>query len=243
MTAAAADSDGTVAKVDFFAGATLVGTDISSPFAYTWTVVTAGAYSIRAVATDDKGAATTSATVSITAGSASTPPTVSLTSPTHGASFVAPATVTFAATAADADGIVAKVEFYVGATLVGTDTTSPYSMTWSAPVGSHSVSAVATDNLGAVTVSSWRDFTVTAAAVLGTAVFRPAAPADDVDYYVMEVFAAGADPSTAAPIATQNLGLPAVVGGEAPRTSGPRSSGWRPATTSRRCPPSAGARS
>jgi hypothetical protein len=73
---------------------------------------------------------------------------------------------------------------------------------------------VATDNLGAVTVSSWRSFTVTAAPLVSTAVFRPAIPADEVDYYVMEVFAAGADPNTAAPVATQNLGLPAVVSGE-----------------------------
>ena len=135
--------------------------------------------------------------------SVNTPPAVSLTSPADGASSAAPATVTFAATASDADGTVQKVEFYVGATLVGTDTSSPYSMTWSAPIGSHSVAAVATDNLGAVTVSSWRSFTVTAAPLVSTAVFRPAIPADKVDYYVLEVFAMGADPSTAAPVATQ----------------------------------------
>jgi hypothetical protein len=142
------------------------------------------------------------------------PPAVSLTSPADGASFAAPATVTLAANASDSDGTVQKVEFYVGTTLVGTDTSSPYSMTWAAPIGVHSVSAVATDNLGAVTVSSWRTFTVTAVALPSTAVFKPASPANEVDYYVMEVFAAGADPNTAAPVATQNLGLPALVSGE-----------------------------
>jgi hypothetical protein len=216
MTATAADSDGTVAKVDFYAGATLVGTDTSSPFGYSWTNAAPGAYAVRAVATDDKGATTTSTTINITVNTVSvnSPPAVSLTSPADGASVAAPATVTFAATASDADGTVQKVEFYVGTTLVGTDTSSPYSMAWSAPIGTHSVSAVATDNLGAVTVSSWRNFTVTAAPLVSTAVFKPAVPANEVDYYVIEVFAAGADPSTAAPIATQNLGLPAVVSGE-----------------------------
>jgi hypothetical protein len=122
--------------------------------------------------------------------------------------------VTFTASASDSDGSVQKVQFYVGSTLVGTDTSSPFSATWSAPLGSHSVSAVATDNLGAVTVSTWRDFTVTSTAVPGTAKFVPASPADEVDYYVLEVFAAGADPETDAPIATQNIGKPPVVNGE-----------------------------
>jgi hypothetical protein len=35
-----------------------------------------------------------------------------------------------------------------------------------------------------------------------------------IAYYVFEVFAAGSNPSVAAPIATQNLGLPALVNGE-----------------------------
>ncbi len=81
-------------------------------------------------------------------------------------------------------------------------------------VGSHSVNAVATDNQGAVTSSAWRDFTVTATALPGTAIFKRASPADAVDYYVFEIFAAGADPNAAAPIATQIIGLPPVVAGE-----------------------------
>src|SRR5262245_4553324 len=43
-------------------------------------------------------------------------PTVSITSPAANASFAAPATVSIAANAADADGSVAKVEFYNGST-------------------------------------------------------------------------------------------------------------------------------
>ncbi len=216
FAATAADSDGTVAKVEFFNGTTLVGTDTSSPFNYTWTGVPVGTYALTAVATDNSGATTHSAVVNVTvnATAANVPPTVSMTSPAQGASFVAPATVTFRGSATDSDGTVAKVEFYVGATRVATDTSSPFSATWSAPLGSHSVSAVATDNLGAVTVSAWRDFTVTSTAVPGTAKFVPASPADEVDYYVFEVFAAGADPETDAPIATQNIGKPPVVNGE-----------------------------
>ena len=53
-------------------------------------------------------------------------------------------------------------------------------------------------------------------AVLGTAavVFEPQTSGGIVDYYRLEVFAVGADPNSATPIATQNLGKPAVMGGE-----------------------------
>ena len=66
LAAAAGDPDGTVARVDFFAGTTLVGTATASPFQATWTCAAAGTYSLTARATDNSGAAATSAPVSIT---------------------------------------------------------------------------------------------------------------------------------------------------------------------------------
>ena len=73
----------------------------------------------------------TSTAVSVTVNSATNQlPTVSMTSPTAGASFTAGDNVTLQATASDSDGI-SKVEFYRGSTLIGTDTTSPYSVVWS----------------------------------------------------------------------------------------------------------------
>jgi regulation of enolase protein 1 (concanavalin A-like superfamily) len=214
LAATASDSDG-IAKVAFYNGATLLGTDTTSPYTFSWTGVAAGSYSVKAVATDTKGATSTTATASITVGtSANNAPNVSMTSPANGGAFVLPTSITMTATASDSDGSIKKVEFYLGTLLIGTDTTSPYSVIWPAVLGSYSVSAVATDNLGARTVSSWRDFVVTATPVLSKAVFRPASPADTVDYYKFEVFAAGANPNTAAPIATQNIGLPTVVSGE-----------------------------
>ncbi|WP_370088027.1 Ig-like domain-containing protein [Ekhidna sp.] len=65
ITATASDSDGTIAKVEFFQGATKLGEDASSPYAFTWENVAAGNYSLTAVATDDKGANTTSSAVDI----------------------------------------------------------------------------------------------------------------------------------------------------------------------------------
>jgi len=57
------------------------------------------------------------------------PPSVAITTPANGATFTAPANVTINATAGDSDGTVSKVDFYAGNTLLGTDTTSPYSFT------------------------------------------------------------------------------------------------------------------
>ncbi|MCR5889841.1 Ig-like domain-containing protein [Hymenobacter sp. J193] len=91
-----------------------------------------------------------------------TPPTVSLTSPTSGATFTAPASITITANAADANGTVSKVEFYRGTTLLGTDTSAPYSYTWTGvAAGSYSITAKATDNQGAVTTSAAVSVTVT----------------------------------------------------------------------------------
>jgi hypothetical protein len=78
-------------------------------------------------------------------------PTVSLTAPTNNATFAAPANLTLTATAADSDGAIAKVEFYNGATLLATATTSPYTFSWAnVAAGSYTLTAKATDNQGSI---------------------------------------------------------------------------------------------
>jgi len=73
---------------------------------------------------------------------------------------VAPANVSINAAASD-DGSISKVEFFQGAVLIGTSTTSPYSLNWSnVPIGSYSLTAKATDNLGATKTSSSVNITV-----------------------------------------------------------------------------------
>ena len=90
------------------------------------------------------------------------PPSVSLTAPANNSSYTALATINLAATAADSDGTISKVEFFQGSTLIATNTTSPYSTTWaSVPAGSYTLTAKATDNLNAVTTSAPISVTVT----------------------------------------------------------------------------------
>lgn len=83
------------------------------------------------------------------------PPTVSLTAPTNGSTYAAPASITLNATAGDSDGTIARVEFYNGSTLLGQDTTSPYSYSWTnVAAGTYSVTARAIDSSSAQTNSS-----------------------------------------------------------------------------------------
>ena len=86
------------------------------------------------------------------------PPTVSITAPTNNSSYTAPASITITASATANTGSISKVEFYDGNILIGTATTSPYSITWSnaEDEGSSgfSLTAKAYDSAGFATVSS-----------------------------------------------------------------------------------------
>jgi hypothetical protein len=221
VSANAADQDGTVSRVAFYDGSTLIGTDTSSPYGVSWSGATIGSHALKAVATDNRGTTKTSATRTVTVRTSmqspsNQPPSVSLTAPSSGASFIAPASITLSATATDFDGTIARVEFYRGATLIGTDTTRPYSVSWpKVPVGSYSLTAVAKDNAGATTVSSTRDITVRIPGLPTTAVFIPSSNhSTAVEHYVLEVFPAGADIRVANPVATRDLGKPPVSQGE-----------------------------
>lgn len=84
-----------------------------------------------------------------------TPPAVSITSPANNAVFTAPATITINAEASDTDGIISNVKFYNGTTYLKTVYTGPFTYTLSnLPAGTYSLTAKATDNLGAQTVSA-----------------------------------------------------------------------------------------
>lgn len=59
LSGTASDSDGSIAKVEFFSGTTLLSTVTQAPYGYTWSNVAAGSYSLTARATDNRGSATT----------------------------------------------------------------------------------------------------------------------------------------------------------------------------------------
>jgi lysophospholipase L1-like esterase len=66
LNATANDSDGSVAKVEFFVGSTKLGEDDVAPYNFKWTNVAEGSYSLTAKVTDNQAASTTSDAVIIT---------------------------------------------------------------------------------------------------------------------------------------------------------------------------------
>src|SRR5262249_49441045 len=152
VTATANDTDGSVAKVDFFDGASFIGTSTAAPYSVTIANPTLGAHSFTAKATDNQGAVLTSAAVSVFVNAA---PSVALTSPDRTTVYGAPGNFTIIATASDTDGTVAKVDFYQGATLIGTSTSAPYAFAWTnVTAGSYTLTAVATDDRGGTATST-----------------------------------------------------------------------------------------
>src|SRR5690606_30040730 len=137
--------------VEFYNGSILLGQDDTAPYAFIWNGVSAGTYSITARATDNSGAQTTSAAVSVQVTTpANQAPSVTITAPATGTSYIAPASVTINANATDPDGSITGVAFYNGSVLLGEDLTAPYSFTWSGVgAGTYYLTAKATDNLGA----------------------------------------------------------------------------------------------
>jgi regulation of enolase protein 1 (concanavalin A-like superfamily) len=217
VDATAADADGTISSVEFFANGQAIGSDSSAPYTVTWTSAAAGTYTITARATDNQGAVTTSSGVAVTVNpAANVAPTVSISSPTTGATYTAPGSIAITASAADSDGTVSLVEFYRDTTLIGSDTMSPYTFTWSgAAAGTYSLTARATDNAGGMRTSTAVSVTVNPAAPQQTTVIFVASTDHNtnVDSYSVKILRAS-DPPTGTPVATTGLGKPVVVNNE-----------------------------
>lgn len=66
LTVNAADSDGVIAKVEYYEGANKLGENTSAPFNFQWLSIAPGLYNLSAVATDNDGRTTTSAPINVT---------------------------------------------------------------------------------------------------------------------------------------------------------------------------------
>ncbi len=154
IKANAADSDGSIYKVDFYEGSVLLGSSSKSPYSFIWTGVLPGNYVIAAKATDNGGAVTTSSPVNIIVKNPILP-IVNITSPANNSSFNPLSSITITADATDSNSSISKVEFYKDTVLLGTSTSSPYSITWNnVNFGTYSITAKAIALDGYTTVSS-----------------------------------------------------------------------------------------
>jgi RHS repeat-associated protein len=162
LIAAASDSDGSIAKVEFYQSGALIGSVTRAPYKLAWRQDTPGTYAYSAKATDNDGQATQSSAISLSI-VPDAPPTISLTAPTDGSTLRAPASITLSASANDTDGSIVRVEFYQNGALLGSATQAPYSLTidQSTP-GIYAYFAKAIDDAGVAGQSSSVTVTVSA---------------------------------------------------------------------------------
>ena len=73
ITATASDSDG-IARVEFYAGSQRIGSDTTCPYQAAWSTATAGNYSFKAVAYDNRGGVQESGAVAVIITAAAPPP-------------------------------------------------------------------------------------------------------------------------------------------------------------------------
>jgi hypothetical protein len=168
------DSDGSVTNVEFFAGTNLIGSAtngtsvrvrraIDSLYAFNWTNVPAGTYDLTAVALSSASDSGTSAPVSITV-YPPPPPEVKIVNPENGETFHAPANVYITAFTEHFTNHIASVQFLAGTNSLTVLTNSPWrlSFDWqNVPVGSYSLTAVATDIDSNTAISTPVGITVT----------------------------------------------------------------------------------
>ncbi|MBI2013141.1 MAG: Ig-like domain-containing protein [Candidatus Colwellbacteria bacterium] len=161
ITASASDEDGSISKVEFFAGNTSIGTASGNigPWTVRWTGAATGDYILTAKATDDKGAVGTSAPVAVVAktlseiaataagGFQDIPPSITIATTITGTALTATATVSTYA------GSITNVVWSRAASTTSdaayvTDATSPYNGAATLAVGQHTISAIVTNSQG-----------------------------------------------------------------------------------------------
>jgi hypothetical protein len=151
---------GAITDVSFYRdGGILIGSDTGAPYSSVYSNATLGAHTLYAVGTDNTHSIT-SAVININVNPNNPPTVTSVVNPAT-QSYLVGSTVTNTATAADSDGTIARVEFYLDGVLKFTDTTSTYNYQYDdALAGAHTVLAVAVDNVGA-RGSNTLSFTIT----------------------------------------------------------------------------------
>jgi thermitase len=156
----AATDNLSVSRVELYAGGTLVATDTTGPYSFSWDTTSRadGAVSLVAKAYDSSGNVGSS-TINVTVANTTavvadvTPPAVAISNPVNGATVSG--NVNIAVSASDNAGL-SSVNLYVDGVLKATGNSS-ISYSWNTrkvAKGSHSVQAVARDRAGNTTTKS-----------------------------------------------------------------------------------------
>jgi hypothetical protein len=151
LKASASDPDGSIVAVRFYQGTNPLGTVSEAPYnlAVRNHFRLPGYYDLTAAATDNQGASSTSAPVTIFVFQDPIPPRVSITEPKDGDVFLAPATIAVTAAVVVYDGSENPVRFFSGTNFIGSASGPPYTLvTSNLPPGQHRFTARYTDGAG-----------------------------------------------------------------------------------------------
>ncbi len=139
------------------AGRLPTGLSLAASGLLSGTTTEAGSFAVG-ITVADADDATRTATRTFTLGVSqptNTAPTISIAAPVAGAVLQAGSTVSLSASAADTDGSVARVDFFVDGVNVGSAAASPWRVSWVVRGGgSRTVTAIAVDNRGAAGTSA-----------------------------------------------------------------------------------------
>lgn len=156
VTATTGSTGGNQMILDFYANGVFVGSDDTFPFSQLWAPQSTGQYALKVVAREPGTAegVATSEEVRITVNPTALP-TASITKPS-GPNPTVGSDVQIEVEAADADGFVSSVDFFVNGFVVGgTDLEKPFSTFWRpGSPGQYTLSALVTDNSGNQVITS-----------------------------------------------------------------------------------------
>ena len=146
---------GSVTGVGFFTTNNgWIASVLTSPYSNRVTVTVTNTYGVYAVVTNNFGFTTYSATNRIVV-SGNLAPTISITAPANSTVFDITTNIAITVSAADTDGTVTNVAFYMNGSWIGANTKSPFGFNWSTVTpGTYALTAVATDNGGINTTSA-----------------------------------------------------------------------------------------
>jgi subtilisin family serine protease len=159
VTVNASDNVG-VARVELRVNGSLLGTDTTAPYTFSWntTALSNGSATLVAAAYDAAGNSASSASVTVNVSNApppdTTPPTVAITAPASGATVTGQSTIT--ASASDNVGVT-RVDFMINGSTVATMNAAPYQYGWATTQytnGPVSLTATAYDAAGNNTTSA-----------------------------------------------------------------------------------------
>lgn len=146
LSVSASDPDGSVKRVVLEADGLEVDADETAPYTFSWTSLELGPHTLRVIALDGR-LATAVAEVSLTL--TNDPPLAALLSPAAGAHLAEGDPVALVAAAVDPEALLDRVEFFADGVLLGTVSSAPWWLTWTAgPAGHRTLSVRAIDVTG-----------------------------------------------------------------------------------------------